>query len=177
MKKKIFWAGVLILFICILGFNISINKRNGMTSISRPYVEGQYTVIDDSPVPLAFSFEENSLEMMTLAKINDIRENAGLSVLTYSDGLTQSALIRAKECEALFSHTRPNGLDWYTVNPAIMYGENLSEGYSDASNLTDAWMNSPTHRELILDGEYNTCGICSFRAANGVTYVACEFGY
>lgn len=181
MKKTIknlaFWTGILILFISLLVFNISVNKRSEMSSISRPYIEDQYIVIDDSPVPLSFSFEEDSLEMLTLAQINDIRQEAGLKTLIYSDGLTQAALIRAKECEALFSHTRPNGMDWYTVNPAMMYGENLSEGYNDATSLTNAWMNSPTHRELIMDREYSSCGICSYRGANGVTYVACEFGY
>ena len=175
MKKRIFWSGLLIVFLLFL---ILINsKENNMTSVTRPYIEGQYAIIDDSQVPLSATFDENSLEIKTMAEINKIRDNANLTTLTYSNGLTQAALTRAEECDKVFSHTRPNGSDWYTVEPAIMYGENLAEGYDNAEDLTTAWMNSPTHRELILDKEYQTCGIGSYTAADGSVYVACEFGY
>ena len=175
IKIKTFWSILFCVMLLILVFNTGVSKE--MSSVTRPYSGSPYTIIDSQQVPLAPSVGANSLEALTLSEINDIRVAAGLNPLLYSENLTQAALIRAMECDRLFSHTRPNGADWYTVDPAIMYGENLAQGYSDPGTLTTAWMNSPAHRELILDEGFTTCGIGSFKAANGVVYVAAEFGY
>ena len=41
-----------------------------------------------------------------------------------------------------FSHTRPNGKAWYTVNSKIQGGENLAYGFDNSSEGLDAWMKS-----------------------------------
>lgn len=175
-KFRFFWAGLLCVLTTFLVL-INISNSTSISSISRPYEHSQYTIIDSPRVPLAPSIGVDSLEAQTLAEVNEIRIDAGLKPLVYSENLTQDALTRAEECDDRFSHTRPNGTDWYTVDPDIMFGENLSQGYDSAEDVTDAWMNSRAHRELILEGDYQTCGIGSYEAADGVVYVAAEFGY
>jgi hypothetical protein len=38
-------------------------------------------------------------------------------------------------------------------------GENLARDFSSASSAVDAWMNSPSHRDNILNGNYKDVGI------------------
>ena len=85
-------------------------------------------------------------------------------------------MVRAQEIVGTWSHTRPNGSDWYTVNSSIMYGENLAKGYSSASDCVAAWMASPTHRENVLYADFRTCGIAIYEQG-GAWYWAEEFGY
>lgn len=111
-------------------------------------------------------------------EVNDVRAENGLEPLTWDDELTACAGVRAKELRKKFSHTRPDGRGWYTVNPDIMFGENLLYTPYDltAEQLVQLWMDSPTHRELILKGSYETAGVYCYNKG-GKDYWAFEFGY
>ncbi len=85
-----------------------------------------------------------------------------LAELTWSNGLESCAMVRAQEAASKFSHTRPNGKDWYTVNSELMWGENLAKGYDSAQSVVDAWMASPTHAANILAGDFTTCSIAVY---------------
>ena len=121
------------------------------------------------------SFAQTDLEAQTLAKVNEIRMANGLSAVQYSASLETTSVVRANEITTKFSHTRPDGSDWYTVNADLQYGENLAEGYNTADDVVNAWMASPTHRANILSANYNTCAISTTTKA-GKTYWAQEFG-
>ncbi|MCQ2497510.1 MAG: CAP domain-containing protein [Lachnospiraceae bacterium] len=109
-------------------------------------------------------------------QINAQRQAAGLSPLIWSDGLEQASAVRAVEASQKWSHDRPNGTEYWTVNSALVYGENLAMGYYDAPSAVTAWMNSPTHKDNILYGPFKTGGI-AIHIANGKWYWANEFGY
>ncbi|WP_165443953.1 CAP domain-containing protein [Lachnoclostridium sp. Marseille-P6806] len=111
-----------------------------------------------------------------LTLVNEQRAAAGLSQLAWSDPLAQCGLVRSAELPAAFSHTRPDGTDWYTVNSDLMYGENLAMGYNSAAEVVAAWMASPTHRDNILTPGFKTCGIGVIEIG-GVWYWSQEFGY
>jgi len=141
--------------------------------------------MDDEAIALAQSIASNGqggdANMRAAAKAaldgcNSQRAAAGLGGLRWSDALEQAAMVRAQEAVSTWSHTRPNGSDWWTVNSAIMYGENLAKGYSSADAAVAAWMASPTHKENIMFGSFTTCGIAIFEV-NGNWYWAQEFGY
>ena len=101
---------------------------------------------------------------------------AGLPELTWDDSLEVCAQVRASEAAVSFSHTRPDGSDWYTVNSDLMWGENLAKGYKDASSLVSGWLNSPTHAANILSPEFTVCSIAVYEVGNKL-YFAQEFGY
>lgn len=103
--------------------------------------------------------------------INNERAANGLPPYSWSGSLADCAYVRASESVDCFSHTRPDGSDWYTVNPSIMYGENLATGQDNVQWVFNDWMASPEHRANIL-GPFNTYG--SARVGN--TW-AQEFGY
>ena len=108
--------------------------------------------------------------------VNQTRVAAGLPALTWNPGLEQACYVRAQECQSLFSHTRPNGYDWWTVNSDLMWGENLAMHYYDANSAVNAWMASPTHRANVV-GAFGSIGIAIYQAPNGSWYWAQEFGY
>ena len=120
-------------------------------------------------------FAQNNTEAEVIAKVNDIRVANGLNALRYDASLEATATVRANELNVRFSHTRPDGSDWYTVNPDLMYGENLADGYNTAGAVVNAWMASPEHKANILKPDFTTVAVSSV-VKNGKTYWAQEFG-
>lgn len=109
--------------------------------------------------------------------VNARRQEAGLGALTWNSGLEQASAVRAVEAAQSFSHTRPDGSDWWTVNSNLMYGENLAKGYATADSAVTAWLNSPTHKANIMDSEFTSGAIAIHVNGNGQWYWAQEFGY
>ena len=120
-------------------------------------------------------FAQSNTEAEVIAKVNEIRVANGLNTLRYDASLEASAAVRANELTVRFSHTRPDGSDWYTVNPDLMYGENLADGYNTADAVVNAWMASPEHKANILKSDFTTVAV-STAVKNGKTYWAQEFG-
>lgn len=119
-----------------------------------------------------------------LGLVNEYRVSCGVAELKWSDSLAKAARTRAKETSSATksqnkNHTRPNGKEWYTVNPDIMYGENLAFGQKSAKEVFEAYKNSTAHRETMLDPEYKTFG-AGFYIKDKTTYKyywVQEFGY
>lgn len=148
------------------------------------------TYIDDEAIALAGSVRSAEMTAAEQVRADELRAMAvsafdlinaeraarGLAAFTWDGNLELCAQIRATELVSSFSHTRPNGMDFYTVNSDLMWAENLAKGYADASSLVAGWMNSPTHAANILDGELATCSIAVYESG-GTLYFAQEFGY
>lgn len=117
------------------------------------------------------------VDLSIVEEINKARIANGLAELTENAQLDAAASVRAEECNTLFSHTRPDGSDWYTVDPAVCYGEILAEGYSRPAETVGAWMNSDVHRDVILTQGYKTIGYATYTNSEGYVYTAVEFGY
>ena len=137
--------------------------------------------IDDEAIALAgeATTSEQAIAAAQTAfnLVNQRRAAAGLGTLVWSDKLAAAALVRAQELVSLFSHDRPNGTAWYTVDSSCMFGENLAKLYYTGEDVVAAWMASPTHAANIMEGSYKSCGISVFQASNGNWYWAQEFGY
>ena len=121
------------------------------------------------------AFAPNSTEAAVITKVNEIRVANGLNALRYDAELEADSSVRANEITTKFSHTRPDGSDWYTVDEDLMYGENLAEGYNSADAVVNAWMASPEHKANILKSDFTSIAVSS-TTKNGKTYWAQEFG-
>lgn len=110
------------------------------------------------------------------AQVNQARADVGLSELVWSDELAAAAEVRAQEIHHSFSHTRPDGSLWWTVNSEIIYGENIAKGYQTADSVVMAWMESSDHKDNILYSGFQTIGIAVYNV-DGKWYWAQEFGY
>lgn len=110
------------------------------------------------------------------AQINQVRMEIGLPELAWSDELAVAAEVRAQEIHQSFSHTRPDGSPWWTVDSENIYGENIAKGYQSADSVVTAWMESSDHKENILYSGFETIGIAVY-SVDGKWYWAQEFGY
>jgi uncharacterized protein YkwD len=101
-------------------------------------------------------------EIVTL--VNEAREKEGLQPLTLDPLLRKGAQVRAEECVKVFSHTRPNGSSYKTaISEAGVVsnytGENVACGHSSAQQVVKAWLNSPGHRDNILNSNFTKIGV------------------
>lgn len=175
-KIKIF--SMIILSAIILTSCKGIDSNSATRSFAEINSE-QYHCLDNEAIALAESANDTGLRAKALEAYNEInkeREKEGLNDLSWDINLETVADVRAKECSQKFSHIRPNGTQWYTVNSKIQGGENLAFGFDNAEDCIEAWMNSPTHRDNILYDEFEKVAI-SIYEENGVYYWANQYGY
>ncbi len=117
--------------------------------------------------------------------LNRDRAQRGLSVLTESQKLDQAAYLKAEDmvAKSYFSHQSPDGITpwfWFkSVDYTYKYaGENLAIGFTDSKDLYNAWFNSTSHRENILNQNYKEVGtaIVSDFGKNNAILVVQLFG-
>ncbi len=123
------------------------------------------------------SAELRAMAVTAFELCNAERVKAGLPAYAWSDDLAAAAMVRATEIVGTFSHTRPDGTDYWTVNGNIIYGENLARYFNSAEGCVNGWMNSITHKANILDNSLRTVGIAIYEDTDGRLYWAQEFGY
>ena len=116
-----------------------------------------------------------------LQEVNAQRVSRGLQPLTLDDTLNADAQIRAREITSCFSHTRPNGTPWYTVDHSRVFGETLALGYNcsaeGARGIIGLWMHSPAHASLLLNGHFHNIGFAACPGSDGNWYWTAELGY
>ena len=112
-----------------------------------------------------------TIQAQILSLINAERQKVGACALSPRDDIAQASELRAREASVFWSHTRPNGAQYYTANDSI-YGENLSRGYKTASEIVRAWMRSDTHRAVMLDKRYKGASVGVY--SHGEPFVSLE---
>ena len=103
-----------------------------------------------------------------LRLVNVERSKAGLSPLKYAKDLEASAYIRAIELPTKFSHTRPDGSKCFTAmaKRGHILGENLAGGQTSPKQVVQAWMDSKSHRENILNSKFTELGVVYYYKSN-----------
>ena len=98
-------------------------------------------------------------EVLDLVNIERAKEN--LKPLKLSGALNHYAQIRAKEITKKFAHTRPSGYSCFTVipKPYRTVGENIAAGQRSPQEVVQAWMDSPGHRENIMNPKFRELGM------------------
>ena len=107
--------------------------------------------------------------------VNAERAKEGLTPLTIDTKVQAAAQVRAKECEQLFSHTRPNGSSFSTAlkEQNVSYksaGENIAWGQKTPKEVVTAWMNSAGHRANIMNKNFTTIGVGYYENTRGTDY-------
>lgn len=97
---------------------------------------------------------------------NSARSKNGYAALVEDGVLSEAAAVRAREIARSFSHTRPSGASFSSAlsESGVSYlraGENIASGQKSASEVVNAWMNSPGHRANILNSSYSRIGSAS----------------
>ena len=123
----------------------------GVTAYSGPEVKGLNT-------------ENLKKEIISLSNLE--RERQNIEILYESNLLNLAATNKLNDMfsKNYWDHTGPNGetaWDFISEN-GYRYeiaGENLARGFSDPNEVMKAWMNSPTHRENILNYKFQEIGL------------------
>ncbi|MBW3634140.1 MAG: CAP domain-containing protein, partial [Chloroflexi bacterium] len=125
-------------------------------------------------------------EMRMLELINDLRAGRGLDPLQLSRSLGAAAEHKSQEMasQGYLQHESPDGVTPHELLRAHGYehntpiGENIAAGQESAEETFAQWRDSPTHREVMLDEDFEAIGIA--RAYNVESeydwYWTAEFG-
>jgi uncharacterized protein YkwD len=95
---------------------------------------------------------------------NQDRKQAGEAPLTLNPKLNDSAEAKCKDMQSkvYWAHDAPDGTSWTSfiraTTGAQIIGENLAHGYTTATDVNTAWMNSAGHRKNILDANFTDVG-------------------
>ncbi|MCA9997838.1 MAG: CAP domain-containing protein [Anaerolineales bacterium] len=108
----------------------------------------------------------NPFEQDVLTLVNSERAKVGCGALTANDKLVAAARGHSQDMAAndFFSHTGSNGsspgdrieaqgYNWST------WGENIAAGYTTPADVMGGWMDSPGHRDNILNCSFTEIGI------------------
>jgi len=137
-----------------------------ITEILTPETEKQVS----TPPPLRTE-EEDLSAYLTRSKViywtNLQREEFGLPPLKENIKLNTAAAIKVRDMfeDQYFTHISPSGEEVGDLVKIVKYefiiiGENLALGnYKDDLTLVQAWMESPGHRENILNPNYQEIGV------------------
>lgn len=117
---------------------------------------------------------------------NTDRAAYNIGGLTVNQKLVEAAQAKANDMAAksYFAHTSPEGIDswhWFkqTGYDFQNAGENLAVDFSDSADVERAWMNSPSHRDNILNGKYTEVGIATASGSyqgHSTVFVVTMFG-
>jgi hypothetical protein len=133
----------------------------------------------DSGNALRLTYNKNVLAYasnMTIADLlketNAARVANNLQPLTLSNTLDTSAQLKANDMvdNNYWSHVAPDGTQpWHWFEQAgytyDVAGENLAYGFSNGTEVSTAWMNSPSHKANVL-GDYVDIGFGIASSAN-----------
>ncbi len=182
-KGKVYTIMVVLLVVIIGGAWYSTRSNGGIDNapVTRSKVRGAGgETVDPAVLSTGNSAwqgaQYRSAAEATLTLVNQQRTKAGLGELTWDNNLAACAMVRATEMPKAFSHTRPDGSDWYTVGPEVMYSECLACKYTSPSDTVTAWMNSAVHKKEILTPGFAT-GSIGVYDVNGTWYWVLEMGY
>ncbi len=100
-----------------------------------------------------------------LSETNNERTSRSISPLKSNEQLNQAAQAKAEDMKTknYWSHNTPEGNQPWIFIDTIGYsyqkaGENLAYGFSSSNATVSGWMQSPSHRENLLDNEFTEVG-------------------
>jgi uncharacterized protein YkwD len=156
----------------VLYNTISTRQTNVVFSNTQP------PVVLKSLVPIAPPPSLPQLRTQIITLVNIQRLKAGLKPLTYNTLLETSAQTYADLMlnEGFFGHVSPEGqtlqdriaaTGYYKLSfspdcnciKGFTLGENLGRGQKTPDEVMEDWMNSPAHREAILNPDYTDMGV------------------
>ncbi len=124
---------------------------------------GVFVVKKSHPQVLGISYTISEAELLDAT--NKQRVLHGVEPLNLNQNLSNAARQKASFMfeKNFWAHFAPDGTTpWSFIKSSgyeyLFAGENLAKGFTNSSEVVDAWMNSPTHRENLLSTKYKDMG-------------------
>lgn len=116
--------------------------------------------------PSVLGFASNIAPEKVIELTNQKRAEQGLVPLALNNKLNEAAQRKAGDMFAFdyWAHTSPSGRNPWAFFQEVGYkylyaGENLARDFQDSASVVEAWMNSPTHRDNLLNPNYKEIGL------------------
>lgn len=116
------------------------------------------------PQVLGYAANISPSEVIRLTNVQ--RAQNGLNPVTENQVLDAAALAKGNDmlAKGYWAHFAPDGTTPWSFFLKFGYkysyaGENLARDFQDAPSAVTAWMNSPSHRENVLNPNYKDIGI------------------
>ena len=101
-----------------------------------------------------------------LALTNEVRQQYNLPIVQEDSLLDKAAQEKAQDMlkNKYFDHFSPTGISpWYWIDKSgydyYYAGENLAMNFLDSEEVIKGWLNSPAHKENLLNKDYKDIGI------------------
>lgn len=118
------------------------------------------------PGGLVLGYASDITASQTVDDTNNERAKLGLAPLHVSAVLNQAAVAKANHMFAqnYWAHIAPDGTTpWVFIKDAgynySVAGENLARDFDTTGAMVQAWMDSPTHKENIVNNKYTEIGV------------------
>lgn len=116
--------------------------------------------------PGVLGISSNITIQEVITKTNQERQKKGLPILKENQALDTAAAAKAQNMleENYWAHFSPSGKDpWGFIQGSgykfIYAGENLARNFYNSDDVVRAWMDSPSHRDNLLNSKYEDIGI------------------
>lgn len=116
--------------------------------------------------PKVLGFSANISPEMIIELTNGERTKMGLSIVKENKLLSEAARQKAADMFAFnyWAHVSPSGRSPWSFFNDVGYryqyaGENLARDFHEPESVVRAWMNSPSHRENIVNSKYQEIGV------------------
>lgn len=136
--------------------------------------------------PAVLGYASNITPQRVIELTNQKRAELGLAPLNNNELLNEVARRKAADMFAFnyWAHTSPSGRTPWDFFKEVGYkyiyaGENLARDFMNSEGVVEAWMNSPSHRDNIVNPNYKEIGLAVVNGTlNGVetTLVVQVFG-
>jgi hypothetical protein len=120
----------------------------------------------DKTFPQVLGYAANISPAEVIRLTNAQRAANGLSALSENSTLDSAALAKGNDmlAKGYWAHFAPDGTSPWSFFLKFGYkyqyaGENLARDFQDAGSAVTAWMNSPSHKDNILNPNYREIGI------------------
>jgi hypothetical protein len=165
--KKVYWPYLPVVLIISVLLSLSVQSGALMALVRNP---------DGKVLAYATSMSVSGL----LSSTNVARAQNGVAALSLNNQLDAAAQAKANDMASrnYWSHNTPEGNPpWvFVTNQGYSYqklGENLATGFNDEQSTINGWMNSPPHKENLLDTAFTEVG---FGYANNPNYTSAGGG-
>lgn len=162
-----------------VGFNVYWDREKSCVQIEsdKPYTGTAPTKSEtaESVQQPAPQTDTDAMKMDIVERTNAIRTEKGAAALVVNDKLMQAAQVRADEMAAsgIYSHTRPDGRQYYTVTDCPYTAENIHQ-IADwqikdgelAAFAVREWAESPGHLKNMLNSRLSEIGVGLARGSN-----------
>lgn len=115
------------------------------------------------PQVLGISSDISLSQLVSLT--NQKRQEKGFPPLELDEKLSKAALQKASDMfyKNYWAHNAPDGTTpWVFIRDSgysyVYAGENLARGFANSSDIVNAWMASPDHRDNLLSENYSNVG-------------------